>query len=66
MDGIDGTQAAVGEQVLQFLGLFYILRGERTEGTMKMSPKGFAFKSKSTGQFRRRTGRGSRVPVVSA
>eukprot|EP00042_Codosiga_hollandica_P050857 m.616714 g.616714 ORF g.616714 m.616714 type:complete len:749 (+) comp58169_c0_seq1:118-2364(+) len=36
------------DQVLQFVSVFHVVRGERSEGTIKISPKGFAFKSKLT------------------
>ena len=36
-------------QILQFSNIYHVVRGDRTEGTLKMNAKGFAFKSKATG-----------------
>jgi hypothetical protein len=39
------------EQVLQFKNIFNVVRGDRSEGALKMNAKGLAFKSALTGNL---------------
>ena len=45
------AEAVEKEAILQFSGVYHVVRGDRKEGSVKINSKGLAFKAKTTGNI---------------